>query len=65
MNYARDKGRARATIFLIGFTIFASICIISIAKHDKKSKTTYQDDLMQQHAVYSKSHQEAIKSNYK
>ena len=47
-------------------TIFFCILTVLMAKaHKKANKSSFEEDLIHQHAQYSKSHQEALKTTYK
>ena len=66
VNYAKDKGRAKMSIFLIFMTVVGCLFTINLAKHHKSSgKSTYSEDLNKQHAQYSKLHQEQIRNTEK
>jgi hypothetical protein len=66
LSYAKDKGRATATVYLIAFTIVGCIASAFLgSRHRKQGIANYEDELIKKHSEYSKAHQELIKSSHK
>ena len=66
VNSAKDKGRASFSIILIIVCVLGCLFTVLLAKYHKYSgKTTYTENLIKQHAQYSKMHQEQLRSTFK
>ena len=62
LYYARDKGRASGMVILLAITIVGSVLAAVYGKSAHKSGVRYTDDIVKQHAEYSKAHQELAKA---
>ena len=66
MNFARDKGRARMSLILIFLTVVGCFSTVFLAKYHKSTgKSSYSEDLMNQHAQYSKMHRDQMRITQK
>jgi hypothetical protein len=63
LNYAKDKGRARATLYLIGLTIAGAAIAAYLGRSHHKQGMRRTDEMVKQHAEYSKLHHDLIKNN--
>jgi len=63
LNYAKDKGRARATLYLIGLTIAGGALAAYFGRRHHEQGMRRTDDINKQHAEYSKLHNELLKNN--
>jgi hypothetical protein len=63
LNYAKDKGRARATVYLIGLTILGAAVAAYFGRRHHEQGMRRTDDLIKQHAEYSKLHSDLLKNN--
>lgn len=61
LAYARDKGRAQMTIYLIGLTILISFGVAWYGKREHSKGRRHTDEIIRQHAEYSQAHRDMLK----
>jgi hypothetical protein len=62
LHYAKDKGRARMVIILLGVTVLGAMVSIFLGKRDHGKGKRYTDDMVRQHAQYNKNFQELARA---
>ncbi len=62
LHYAKDKGRARMVIVLLGVTVLGALFSVFLGKRDHGRGKRYTDDMVRQHAQYNKNFQDMARS---